>query len=347
MSEATDSEGMRSGNSPLAARGAPGKGALVEHVLYPLAYLAMFPLYLVLAFAVRLSPVIATLITVSSLTGTLLAVEARCGVYSARRWARRRPGLDLYYSIMGVVMSGLTAVVYTHLGGWAGRMLGVGLRWDWLGVAAQCVIAILIMDVLAYWVHRAQHAREASILWRSHAVHHAAPILDVLSGAQVHVLDGLISASPLVVVAALGFSPEVVGAAYAMNLTSAGLHHARLPVRLGWFNFVTVGPETHRWHHTDEGDRTVNYGFVLAIWDILFRTFRYEGDRQPGAYGARSVEVFPESIAEHLLVGTTARAYLRLVKRPESGAAAGASEAAARESGAAVSGPGAAVEEVR
>lgn len=294
---------------------APEEQRIAHKLLYPAAFLSMFPLYVVLVFGLHVASWLAILLTVGTLTLTLFGVELARGVYGPTRRANRKPMLDVYYGVMGVVMSTLTAAVYTPLGAFVGARVGIHGLWDRLGTFGQCVLAIVLVDFLAYVIHRAQHAREHSILWRSHAVHHAVPMLDVIAGAQVHVLDGMVSALPVFVLAVLGFSPEVIGAAFAMNLTSAGLHHTDLPTDLGWFNYLTIAPETHRWHHADATESTVNYGFVFAIWDIVFGTFHYEGKTRPPAYGARSVEVFPDSLAGHLLVGTTARAYRRLVKR--------------------------------
>jgi sterol desaturase/sphingolipid hydroxylase (fatty acid hydroxylase superfamily) len=187
-----------------------------------------------------------------------------------------------------------------------------------LSTAWQFALAIVLMDFCAYWVHRIQHRSEDSFLWRVHAVHHAVPTLDVSSGAQAHLFDSMVTAFPLLVLAVLGFEPEAIGAAFAINLATAGLHHAKLPTELGWFNYITIGPEPHRWHHGDPDGRTVNVGFVFALWDLLFGTFYLRPGQDPKSYGARSIEVFPDSVYGQMLVGTTARHYNRLVKREPS-----------------------------
>ncbi len=285
-----------------------------SRLLYPIAFVVILPLYAFLTFALNLYYAFSLIITVVGLTFLFVAFETGEGVFSRNRLVKSRMALDAYYIVMGVIISTLIAEVYVTLGTWIANHLTFTMALHSGPVLLECIFAIILMDFCAYWVHRRQHTAENSVLWRSHSVHHALPVLDVVAGAQVHILDGLISASPLLLLAGIGFSPAACGAAFVMNLSSAGLHHTGLSTDLRWFNFVTIAPQTHRWHHADHGEKTVNYGFVFSVWDILFGTFSLMPYTEPASYGARSIQRFPDSVRGHILVGTTAKAYYQLVK---------------------------------
>jgi sterol desaturase/sphingolipid hydroxylase (fatty acid hydroxylase superfamily) len=283
-------------------------------MLYPLVFLAAFPLYALLTFGLGVPFAFSVILTVTSLTFLLTIIEVRDGIFSYNRKTKKRWTLDTYYIVMGITASTLWAEVYVVIGS---RIGGTFAFWEALRNTSrlmECLAAIVVMDFFAYWLHRLQHRSECSVLWRSHSVHHALPVLDIVAGAQVHILDGLVSAFPLLFLAASGFSHEACGAAFAMNLTSAGMHHTGLKGEPNWFNFFTVAPQTHRWHHADFSPRTFNFGFVFSVWDMLFGTFSFPAGREPARYGAKSVETFPDSVTGHILVGTTARAYRKLVK---------------------------------
>ena len=285
-----------------------------SRLLYPAVFLSCLPLYALLTFGLGVPFAFAVIGTVIGLTVCFTALEVDQGLFLRNRRARPRRALDAYYIVMGVIVSTLLVEIYVTLGTWIGDRFTFVPDLNIKPVLLECILAILLMDFCAYWIHRLQHRSEGSILWRSHSVHHALPILDVVAGAQVHVFDGMVSASPLLLLAAIGFSPQACGAAFVMNLVSAGIHHTDVKTDLRWFNFVTIAPQTHQWHHADLTEKTVNYGFVLAVWDILFGTFSFKPRHEPTTYGARSIETFPDSVTGHLLVGTTAKTYQQLVK---------------------------------
>lgn len=293
--------------------------AFRRRLFYPVIYFAALPLYAFLTFELHIPFALATIGVVAITTILMTTAEIAEGLFFRNRKTKPRLALDAYYIVMGVIVSTLLAYVYVVFGVWLRNRLALPAIGPLLPRPLEFLAALLLMDLCAYWIHRFQHRSEESIFWRSHSVHHALSILDVVAGAQVHVLDGVVSGSPLLLVALCGFSPEACAGAYAMNLVSAGLHHSDLVTDLQWFNYVTIAPQAHRWHHADATDKTVNFGFVLAIWDILFGTFWFRPERRPETYGARSIEVFPKSVAGHILVGTTAKAYHRLVKADLSG----------------------------
>jgi sterol desaturase/sphingolipid hydroxylase (fatty acid hydroxylase superfamily) len=143
--------------------------------------------------------------------------------------------------------------------------------------------ALLAVDFLYYWDHRAGHRVRA--LWAaSHSVHHSSPLFNQTTGLRISFVDGLITPwfyAPLIVV---GFEPATVIAAYAVVLAWQQWIHTETIGKLGWLDRLLNTPSNHRVHHGTESwciDR--NYGGVLMVWDHLFGT--YAAERAPTPYG--------------------------------------------------------------
>ncbi|UJR78367.1 sterol desaturase family protein [Sandaracinus amylolyticus] len=149
---------------------------------------------------------------------------------------------------------------------------------------AQFPTAIVIADFVSYWSHRARHHARFFPL---HAVHHSARELDWLAAARMHPLDDLVdNVAVTLPILLLGFDPVVfVAIGPALLLHTLYLHSA-VQLSLGPLRYVIATPDFHRWHHAIEPEaQGSNYGGVLAIWDVMFGTFRMPRDRAPSAFG--------------------------------------------------------------
>ena len=63
---------------------------------------------------------------------------------------------------------------------------------------------------------------------------------------------------------------------------------------MGWFNYIFVGTELHRYHHSAEINESKNYGATLSIYDQLFGTFVYHPGRPPAQLGVAEPSGFPD-----------------------------------------------------
>jgi sterol desaturase/sphingolipid hydroxylase (fatty acid hydroxylase superfamily) len=138
---------------------------------------------------------------------------------------------------------------------------------------AQAVEAFLLADFLSYWAHRAMHKRG---LWAFHAVHHGAAQVDWLTSIRNHpvnvVMQRLVLTAPLLL---LGFPAEAIIAIAPVSAVYNIFVHANLDWRFGPLDYLFVSPGMHRWHHSAEAEGcNSNYGEALAIWDVIFGTFR-------------------------------------------------------------------------
>lgn len=243
-----------------------------------------------------------------------LAQRLRPAGATPRVWSRSRAADWLYWLVTPLVTGLLTRAATLALaagiviadGGGRGALASLldvfharsalpFARWP---LWAQAPVALVIADFLAYWSHRARHHARFFPL---HAVHHSARELDWLAAARMHPLDDL--ADNLVVflpILLLGFDPRIfVALGPALLLHTLYLHSA-VRLSLGPLRYVVATPDFHRWHHAlDAEARGSNFGGVLAIWDVLFGTFRMPQRERPRAFGVEPA--IEDTLEAHLV----------------------------------------------
>ena len=148
----------------------------------------------------------------------------------------------------------------------------------------EVVIAWLVLDLAMYAQHRALH--EVRWLWPLHRVHHSDVEFDVTTGLRFHPGELLLTQLfRLGLVMVLG-APLVAVLAYELAFAAFLLfQHAnvRIPARPERvLRSLLVTPDMHRTHHSAHRDETdSNYGFVLSVWDRLFRSHTRIGRDAP------------------------------------------------------------------
>lgn len=158
----------------------------------------------------------------------------------------------------------------------------------WPGVTNQPLVSLLIylliFDLVDYWYHRLQH--RWNWFWALHAVHHSQRQMTMWSDNRNHLLDDLIRSTVLVIVAyLLGVPPGQFILVVVLTQLLESLSHANVRLSFGpWLEHVLVSPKFHRHHHYIGADTAVggyNFAVLFPIWDILFRTARFDGDYGP------------------------------------------------------------------
>jgi sterol desaturase/sphingolipid hydroxylase (fatty acid hydroxylase superfamily) len=139
---------------------------------------------------------------------------------------------------------------------------------------------LVILDLLAYWVHRAQHQFEW--WWALHSLHHSQRQMSLWSDNRNHLLDSLVVDGVKALSALLiGVAPMQFVAITVAGRAIESLSHANFRAHFGWLGErVLVSPRFHRVHHAiglgHEGvDRGCNFAVLLPIWDVLFRTANF------------------------------------------------------------------------
>lgn len=204
---------------------------------------------------------------------------------------------DLKY----LAVSGATiAVVRTGFG-----MLAIWFAERHKGLLAQAsvvtsvVVFLLVFEFLQYWMHRLSHEGTGALgrfLWRIHLVHHLPDRVYVVMHGVFHPLNALITAlliqSSLLV---LGVSPQAAFAATLLVDLQTMISHFNVDVRAGFFNYLFIGTELHRYHHSASLEEAKNYGTVIALWDLLFGTLLYRPAEPPARLGLDGSGEYPTS----------------------------------------------------
>lgn len=143
----------------------------------------------------------------------------------------------------------------------------------WLAGAA----SLVLLDLVIFGQHVLFH--RVPVLWRLHRVHHADLDFDVTTGLRFHPVEILLSMLiKIAVVVAIGAPAAAVLVFEVLLNASSMFTHAnvRLPRGLDRaVRWLLVTPEMHRVHHSIARHETdSNFGFNLAVWDRLFRTYR-------------------------------------------------------------------------
>ena len=200
---------------------------------------------------------------------------------SERRWPARaidrRVHLraDVLSFALAIAMNRLATQGVTAFLGPAGARVPVGpiSALQQLPGAVRILLALVVVDFILYWIHRAQHRFEW--MWRTHAWHHTIENLYWFSGFRTSFLHSLLYNIPQAAVPMLVFnlSPLQTGAAYAIGIFVQFWEHTNLRVTLGPLRRFVVTPPYHRVHHAATGHRGMNLAPIFPVWDRMFGTY--------------------------------------------------------------------------
>lgn len=217
-----------------------------------------------------------------------------------RKWAMtwRSFARDIqFFAINGVTIFA-TNIAFSWIGieagkGHAGPLTSVPLV---LSVPA----AILVIEFFQYWLHRISHEASGPLgrfLWRSHAAHHLPEQVYVLMHPAGHPINTFIVRGfvTIVPVYLLGLPPEGIVIAFLIMGIQGIISHTNIDLRAGWLNYIFVGSELHRYHHSADVDEAGNYATALSILDVLFGTFVYRPGEMPIEVGVSARETYPRS----------------------------------------------------
>ncbi|WP_086617326.1 sterol desaturase family protein [Erythrobacter tepidarius] len=203
----------------------------------------------------------------------LAAVVKRDRLVAGFMAARREVGTNLGLMLFnGVVMMPLIAVPLTAYRRLIPRDQVLIAFWSALPAVLTIILAIVLIDLAAYWRHRLEHS---PALWRIHATHHADEAMNWLTLHRKHPLGELLSLLiDLVPVLLLGLPIWAILTASLLRAWWGYLIHADVPWTLGPVGKVMMSPAAHRLHHIrDEALMGANFGNTITLWDRLFGTW--------------------------------------------------------------------------
>ena len=161
------------------------------------------------------------------------------------------------------------------------------------------VLTALTYEFLQYWLHRLSHEAKGTVgrwLWRVHVAHHLPDGVYLIMHAVRHPVGLLMSfvifQSVLIVG---GASQQSIFLLTSLMALHGLISHFNVDLRAGVFNYLFVGPELHRFHHSAAPEESKNYGVLTPFWDLVFGTYYYRPARQPARLGVENVEAYPQS----------------------------------------------------
>jgi sterol desaturase/sphingolipid hydroxylase (fatty acid hydroxylase superfamily) len=160
---------------------------------------------------------------------------------------------------------------------------------------------LLTFEFFQYWFHRISHDARGPVgrwLWKLHVVHHLPDKVYLLMHPVAHPLNFIVS---LVIVqlplVTLGARPETLFLFNALMGLQGLVSHFNVDIKAGPLNYLLVGTELHRFHHSASLDEAKNFGVLTPFWDLVFGTFRYDPRRLPEALGVVDPSQYPPSTA--------------------------------------------------
>jgi sterol desaturase/sphingolipid hydroxylase (fatty acid hydroxylase superfamily) len=158
---------------------------------------------------------------------------------------------------------------------------------------------LLVFEFFQYWYHRLSHTgkgRLGNFLWKVHVAHHLPDKVYVVMHAVFNPINAFLTATiiqmPLIL---LGISPEAALIATLLIDLQSLVSHFNADIRAGFLNYIFIGTETHRYHHSADIKEAQNFGNTLAIWDIVFGTFYYRPNESPAKLGIDNSNHYPNS----------------------------------------------------
>src|SRR5262249_35756118 len=129
----------------------------------------------------------------------------------------------------------------------------------WPG-AVKIALALVMVDFLIYWIHRAQHRFDS--LWRTHRWHHSIEQMYWFAGFRTSFLHSFLYNTPQAAVPMLVFklSPLQAGIGYSIALFIQFWEHTNVKVNLGPLRWIFITPQYHRVHHSATRASGMNLG---------------------------------------------------------------------------------------
>ncbi len=269
---------------------------LVRWGVYPMSWVLLLVIIVVIQCGLMASRD-AWLLFVISLALSYVVLE-RLVPYQAR-WSMTAGSFlnDLKY----LVVNGAAVGVFSMLLGvyaitTAGQMNGYASGWPFL---LQLIVLLFIFEALQYALHRFEHegpGRFGRFMWRVHSAHHLPDKVYVLMHVAGHPINAILVQGIIIVVPiwVMGYDELVVTVFLMLNSMHGLISHFNVDARIGFMNYMFIGPELHRYHHSEKMSEGKNYGATLSLFDLIFGTFVYKPGVAPAELGVHSPRSYPK-----------------------------------------------------
>lgn len=160
------------------------------------------------------------------------------------------------------------------------------------------VITMLVFEFFQYWYHRISHKGIGKFrwLWRIHVTHHLPEQVYILMHPVIHPINviviQIIIQGSLVL---LGARTESIFIFNALMGLQGLVSHFNVEIKAGFLNYIFIGTELHRYHHSAKMEESQNFGAITPFWDIVFGTFYYKPNEVPEKLGVTDKNLYPTS----------------------------------------------------
>jgi len=230
------------------------------------------------------------------------------GLFDKSYWINRSTVVDVYYMFLnsGIRLLILVPIIGSHL--WFTLVTGRFLQSNfgdapeialpaWFIASLYAIVFFVIEDISRFLLHVGMH--RVPVLWRLHRIHHSAENLTPLTLFRVHPLEsviyffrgtlvfGLVSGTFIWFFGRELTTYHILGVdflGFLFNFMAANLRHTHVWLSFGYFERWFISPVQHQLHHSIH-DRHPNYGTYLAVWDRLFGSVKYAGEKRSLQFG--------------------------------------------------------------
>ena len=215
--------------------------------------------------------------------------------------------LGIFHGVLFIALSGFFFEIDSVLHDFRFDRLNVESWWP--GVSSIPLVSFLIylvvLDAFDYLYHRASHT--FNWWWQLHSLHHSQTVMTAWSDNRNHILDDIMRASFLSLVALfIGVPPGQFVLLVAISQFIQSWQHANLKIDLGTARYFLISPMYHRMHHAvgygheAQGKPGVlggcNFGILFPWWDMLFKTAVFPDKVYPT--GVRNLTVSPNILTQ-------------------------------------------------
>jgi sterol desaturase/sphingolipid hydroxylase (fatty acid hydroxylase superfamily) len=218
-------------------------------------------------------------------------------VFTKRFFFSDKDSVIIKLELIGVVMKILfSTVIFFPL---LGLLIPFNLislsNWD-IHPALNFLGCFLLLDFFHYLSHRLHHS--IPLLWRFHRLHHSDKDVDVMTTWLHHPFE-LISIYLINTFLYVVFDIpiEFIYIYSIIFILHSGFTHIKIYVPENidnWLRFMIITPNAHRLHHSiDMKEGNSNFGLILLVWDIIFKTY-LKNDSKHITFGVKP-EVTPQT----------------------------------------------------
>ncbi len=176
---------------------------------------------------------------------------------------------DFYLSLLTVLCNSFVMLLGAFL--WKSGWIVLGENQSGIGIAAEVIALLLLMDLLMYFFHFAAHL--PFIYKILHGKHHEHVSTNFLSLFVLHPFETIgFGLMMLALLIGYDFSVISISVYLMLNLTWGTIGHLNREFFPVSFDRFFVG--TTRFHNQHHLDESKNFGFYTSVWDRVFGTYK-------------------------------------------------------------------------